>query len=168
MPDLNQEIERYRNQVAVEMAIPAQIGVDRAASNSDRTAIIAQSLETSNGKQSFAQAMVEPIRRALDYEGIGRRLLAVDELPNSTWTMNNGSTISLSEIRQRRFDIIDRSQIMARESIQAEEDQRIFSSINSVIASQQQEAHNEYLKQECELEELKKQIPHYSIMWLEV
>ena len=29
-----------------------------------------------------AQAMVEPLRRQLDYQAIGRKLLLVDELPN--------------------------------------------------------------------------------------
>jgi hypothetical protein len=43
--------------------------------------IIARALETDEGRAALAQSMVEPIRRALEYQGIGRKLLMVDDLP---------------------------------------------------------------------------------------
>ena len=43
--------------------------------------IIAAVLQTDEGRAALAQAMVEPIRRSLQYLGIGRRLLMVEELP---------------------------------------------------------------------------------------
>lgn len=43
--------------------------------------IIAQALNCDEGKKVLAQAMVEPIRRSLEYAGISRKLLMVDELP---------------------------------------------------------------------------------------
>lgn len=47
-----------------------------------RNTLISNSLGTSEGRQLLASAMVEPIRRALEYQSIGRRLLMV-ELPSS-------------------------------------------------------------------------------------
>jgi len=49
--------------------------------NAEREAIISEYLDSSEGRQALAQSMVEPIRRALDYQGVGRSLLMVDELP---------------------------------------------------------------------------------------
>lgn len=46
-----------------------------------RCNLIATFLETPEGREKIAKAMVEPIRRALDYQGIGRKLFMVDELP---------------------------------------------------------------------------------------
>jgi len=40
--------------------------------------IIAKALETDDGRMALAAAMVEPIRRRIDYEAIGRNLLIVD------------------------------------------------------------------------------------------
>jgi len=47
----------------------------------EREVVIAQALETEEGRVALAQAMVEPIKRALEYQAIGRKLLMVDELP---------------------------------------------------------------------------------------
>ena len=49
--------------------------------NAEREAIISEYLDSSEGRQALAQSMVEPIRRAWDYQGAGRSLLMVDELP---------------------------------------------------------------------------------------
>lgn len=46
-----------------------------------RKYIVAQALETDEGRAALAQSMVEPIRRSLEYQSIGRKLLMVDELP---------------------------------------------------------------------------------------
>lgn len=42
---------------------------------------IAQALNTPEGRIALAQSMVEPIRRNLEYQAIGRKLLMVKELP---------------------------------------------------------------------------------------
>lgn len=47
---------------------------------SQRDEMIHQALETQEGKIALGQAMAVPIRRNLDYQGIGRRLLVVDPL----------------------------------------------------------------------------------------
>lgn len=40
---------------------------------------------TTEGRLAFVQAMVTPIRRTLDYQAVGRRLLMVDELPQGAY-----------------------------------------------------------------------------------
>ena len=111
--------------------------------------------------------MVEPIRRSLEYQAVGRKLLLVDELPQGayaryerdvaatatvisrrgavpdqivegeeilvpTFEIAARPTIRLSEIKARRFYIVDRAQIKAKEAIQKEEDTNIF---NALIAA---------------------------------
>ena len=54
----------------------------RARKQEQREALIAAALETDEGRQALAQAMLPPIRRALEYQAIGRKLLMVQELPD--------------------------------------------------------------------------------------
>ena len=49
--------------------------------NKEKELIIAQALQTPEGREALAKAMVEPIRRSLEYQAVGRKLLMVDELP---------------------------------------------------------------------------------------
>lgn len=133
-------------------------------SDDRKEAIIAQALETDEGRVALAQAMVEPIRRSLEYQAVGRKLIMVDELPQGalaryerdlaatahvvarrgavpdqiqegeeilvpTWEIAANPTIRLSEIKARRFYIVDRAQIKAKEAIQKEEDTQIFSAL---------------------------------------
>jgi len=50
-------------------------------SESQRDEMIHQALSTSEGKIALGQAMANPIRRNLDYQGVGRKALVVDPLP---------------------------------------------------------------------------------------
>jgi hypothetical protein len=112
--------------------------------------------------------MVEPIRRSLEYQAVGRKLLMVDELPQgalaryerdvasiATSSSRRGAvpdqitegeeilvptfeiaaypTIRLSEIKARRFYIVDRAQIKAKEAIQKEEDTNIFNALHALL-----------------------------------
>jgi len=43
--------------------------------------LIAEALKTESGRYQLAQAMANPIRQSLDYQGVGRKLLVVDPLP---------------------------------------------------------------------------------------
>lgn len=52
-----------------------------ALTNEQREFLIAKALETPQGREALAQAMANPIRTSLDYQGIGRKLLVVDPLP---------------------------------------------------------------------------------------
>lgn len=146
------------------------MAIDKRAINTEREAVIAQALETNEGRVALAQAMVEPIRRALEYQAIGRKLLMIDELPQGayaryekdvrataqvisrkgavpmeiqegeevlvpTFEIAANPTVRLSEIKARRFFIVDRAQIKAKEAIQKEEDLNIFNALIAAIDS---------------------------------
>jgi hypothetical protein len=133
-------------------------------SNQEKELVIAQALETDEGRTALAQAMVEPIRRSLEYQAVGRKLLMVDELPQGalaryerdpaaiayvvsrrgavpdqiqtaeevlvpTFEIATNPTVRLAEIKARRFYIVDRAQIKAKEAIQKEEDTNIFGAL---------------------------------------
>lgn len=53
----------------------------RRLTNVEKENIIAAALDTNEGRKALAMAMVEPIRRALEYQSVGRKILMVDELP---------------------------------------------------------------------------------------
>lgn len=144
--------------------------IDKRAVNAEREALIAQALDTPEGRVALAQAMVEPIRRALEYQAVGRKLLMVDELPQGayaryekdvrataqvisrrgavpdmitegeevlvpTFEIATNPTIRLSEVKARRFYIVDRAQIKAKEAIQKEEDLNIFNAIAAAVTT---------------------------------
>lgn len=142
--------------------------LDKKAVNEKRAELIAQAMDTPEGRVALAQAMVEPIRRALEYQAVGRKLLMVDELPQgayaryekdvraTAWVVSRrGSvpdnivegeeilvptfeiavnpTVRISEVKARRFYIVDRAQIKAKEAIQKEEDTNVFTAINAAV-----------------------------------
>lgn len=144
------------------------MAIDKRSVNAEREALIGQALETPEGRVALAQAMVEPIRRALEYQAVGRKLLMVDELPQGayaryekdvrqvahvisrrgavpdgitegeevlvpTFEIATNPTIRLSEVKARRFYIVDRAQIKAKEAIQKEEDSNIFRAIDAAV-----------------------------------
>lgn len=49
-----------------------------------------------------------------------------------TFEIASNPTVSLSEVKQRRFDTIDRMQDLARTEIQAAEDERVFSILDAI------------------------------------
>ena len=144
------------------------MSIDKRAVNAAQQEKIAQTLDTPEGRTALAQAMVEPIRRALEYQAVGRKLLMVDELPQGayaryekdvratatviarrgavpdmivegeeilvpTFEIATNPTIRISEVKARRFYIVDRAQIKAKEAIQKEEDSNIFNAINAAV-----------------------------------
>lgn len=62
---------------------PANSGLAQSPSFNDqqRDELIKHALLTTDGKVALGQAMANPIRRNLDYQGVGRRVLAIDPLP---------------------------------------------------------------------------------------
>ncbi len=131
-----------------------------------KEAVIAQALNTDTGRVALANAMVEPIRKSLEYQAVGRKLILVDELPQgalaryerdvsavATYIARRGAVpdqiqegeeilvptfeiaanpqVRLSEIKARRFYIVDRAQIKAKEAIQKEEDTNIFAALDA-------------------------------------
>jgi hypothetical protein len=145
-----------------------------SVSDAQREAIMAQALETEEGRVALAQSMVEPIRRSLEYQAVGRKLLMVDELPQGalaryerdvasvahvvsrrgavpdqiteaeeilvpTFEIAAYPTIRLAEIKARRFYIVDRAQIKAKEAIQKEEDLNIFNALDAAVTARGQD-----------------------------
>lgn len=141
---------------------------EKQNTNQERMELISQALDTDEGRVALAQAMVEPIRRALEYQAVGRKLLMVDELPQGalaryerdvrsvahvisrrgavadeiqegeevlvpTFEIATNPQVRLSEIKARRFYIVDRAQIKAKEAIQKEEDTNIFNALLSSV-----------------------------------
>lgn len=142
--------------------------IDKKSINAKKEALVAQALDTAEGRVALAQAMVEPIRRALEYQAVGRKLLMVDELPQGalaryekdvratatvisrrggvpdmivegeeilvpTFEIATNPTIRISEVKARRFYIVDRAQIKAKEAIQKEEDTNIFNALDAAV-----------------------------------
>ncbi len=138
--------------------------------NEQKEEIIAQALETGEGRVALAQAMVEPIKISLEYQAIGRKLLMVDELPQGalpryerdiavtsyvipkrgsvpdmmveaeellvpTFEIACNPTIKLNEIRARRYYIVDRAQVRAKDSIQRQEDLEVFKAISVAVST---------------------------------
>lgn len=146
------------NSAAVESDAPS-------FSDEQKEAMLAQALMSQEGKVALGQAMANPIRRNLDYQGVGRKALVVDPLPQGALAVydkdidvaaavisSNGAvpesrvqgervnvpefevvsnpTVRISEVKRRRFNVIDRAQQKARQEIQAQEDANIFSAID--------------------------------------
>jgi hypothetical protein len=140
--------------------------------NEQREQIIAQALETPEGRTALAQAMVEPIKTSLMYQAIARKLLMVDQLlqgqlaryerdvatksyvipkrgsvPSAeieaeeilvpTIEIAANPTIRLNEVRQRRFYIVDRAQVRAKDSLQRQEDVETFKVLNAAVPAAQ-------------------------------
>lgn len=140
------------------------------AIDAQKEAIVQAALETPEGRVALAQVMVEPIKRALEYQAIGRKLLLVDELPQGalaryekdvasvahvigrrgqvpdrivegeevlvpTWEIAANPQIRISEIKARRFYIVDRAQMKAKEAIQKAEDTEILRDIEAAVRS---------------------------------
>ena len=57
------------------------VGTAPSLNDSQRDDMIKQALMTQEGKIALGQAMANPIRRNLDYQGVGRKALVVDPLP---------------------------------------------------------------------------------------
>lgn len=70
--------------------------------------VIAAALETEEGRVALAQAMVEPIKRSLEYQAIGRKLLMVDELPQGQYARYEKDVASVAYVISRRGAVPDR------------------------------------------------------------
>ena len=79
---------------------------------------IADLLNSEEGRHSLSQTMLQPIRKAIDYQSVGRKLLQVEELPQGAMARYERSKekprIKLGPIAKRRFWFIDREQIKSK------------------------------------------------------
>jgi hypothetical protein len=137
-------------------------------SDQEKELIMTAAMDDANGRLALAQLMVDPIKVALEYQAIGRKLLLVDELPQGVipryekdvyavasviskrgavpesitqgeevfvplFEIGVNPQIRLSEIKARRFYIVDRIQMKSKEAIQKLEDTEVLAAINSVV-----------------------------------
>lgn len=113
---------------------------------------------------------MNPIRISLDYQGVGRKLLVVDPLPQGalpvydkdvdakavviskrgqaptqiiegervqvpTFEIVSYPQVRFSQVKERRFNVIDRAQQRAKSDIMAVEDQEIFNLLDSAAGA---------------------------------
>ena len=76
----------------------------------EKEAVIAQALATEEGRTALAQAMVEPIRRSLEYQAVGRKLLMVDELPQGALPRYERDVASTATVIARQGAVPDQIQ----------------------------------------------------------
>jgi hypothetical protein len=81
LQDALQSITKYA--AVLQENMPANTGLSGTPGLTDekRDELISRAIMTQDGKLALAQAMANPIRRNLDYQGIARRALVVDPLP---------------------------------------------------------------------------------------
>jgi hypothetical protein len=60
--------------------VPSNMNLSGQISESQRDELISRAIMTNDGKVALAQAMANPIRKNLDYQGLARRILVVDPL----------------------------------------------------------------------------------------
>lgn len=148
--------------------------------NEQKEYLIAKALETDEGRAALASAMANPIRQSLDYQGIARKLLVVDPLPQGALPVydkdvdvrafvvpKRGSApdqivegdriqvptfeivaypqIRFSQVKERRFNVIDRAQQRAKSDIMAIEDETVFDLLDATAESNTVVRTNEYL-----------------------
>lgn len=70
---------------AADIVDPSRVVARRRKINEEISKRIEEAMGSSEGRQSLAEAMCAPIRRSLDYSGIGSRLLMVDDLPQGAY-----------------------------------------------------------------------------------
>lgn len=81
MKDAFQIILKYASILEENMPSSATLAGQPSMNDTKRNELITKALLTNEGKIALAQAMANPIRRNLDYQGIARRTLVVDPLP---------------------------------------------------------------------------------------
>jgi len=89
--------------------------------NANREALIAQALETEEGRTSLAEAMVAPIRREMNYQGIGRRLLMVEELPQGALGRYERDVASVAHVLSNRPPRTEAQSALIAQALETEE-----------------------------------------------
>lgn len=75
------ELVRLANVLSGSQPTNSGLSSQKTYSDDASEAMLKRALETSEGKVALGQAMANPIRRNLDYMGVGRKALVVDPLP---------------------------------------------------------------------------------------
>lgn len=75
------QLTRYASMIEENQPSNLHLSGMPGMSDSQRDELVARATMTHEGKMVLAQAMANPIRRNLDYQGVTRRVLVVDPLP---------------------------------------------------------------------------------------
>lgn len=137
-------------------------------SAAQKEAVISKLLSTPEGKMKLAASMQNPLRERLDYEGVFRRAVVVDPLPQGAlpyydkdvnvpavviseegktpetivkgkrilipmFELGSNPKIPFTQIKERRFNLIDRAQDKAKQEIQAAEDELGFAAFDVAL-----------------------------------
>lgn len=81
LKDAFQTIIRYASILEDNQPSGATLAGQPSYSDTKRDDLISRAIMTTEGKVALSQAMANPIRRNLDYQGIARRTLVLDPLP---------------------------------------------------------------------------------------
>ena len=81
LKDAIQSLVKYAAILEDNMPSSATLAGQPGFSDSRRDDLITRAIMTQDGKVALAQAMANPIRRNLDYQGLARRTLVIDPLP---------------------------------------------------------------------------------------
>ena len=81
LKDALQTIAKYASIIEDNTPSNFSLSGTPGLTDSKRDELISRAIMTQDGKNALAQAMANPIRRNLDYQGIARRALVVDPLP---------------------------------------------------------------------------------------
>ena len=81
LKDLVQGLVKYASLLEDNQPSGATLSGQPNFSDTKKDELISRAINTQEGKIALAQAMANPIRRNLDYQGIARRTLVVDPLP---------------------------------------------------------------------------------------
>lgn len=170
LKDAMQTIVRYAS--LIEENQPSNLQLSGRPSLVDEAGqdLISRAVFSNEGKLALAQAMANPIRRNLDYQGIARRALVVDPLPQGAlpvydrdidvtavvisghgsgpesrvfgeritvpeFELFSNPTARISEIKRRRFNLIDRAVQKARQEIMAQEDANVFMALDAASSA---------------------------------
>ena len=76
-----QQLVKFAKSIAENVPSNFAQATGHSYSESEKDALIKEALFSEQGKVALGQAMANPIRRNLDYQGVGRKALVVDPLP---------------------------------------------------------------------------------------
>lgn len=141
-----------------------------ALTQQQKEQVLEQLLATPQGRMKLAASMQNPLRERLDYEGVFRRAIVVDPLPQGAlpyydkdidvpaivvgeegqtpeaiikgkrilvpmFELASNPKIPFTQVKERRFNLIDRAQDKAKQEIQASEDELGFAAMDVALTS---------------------------------
>jgi len=76
-----QQLVKYAKSIAEGLPANSGLAQEHSFSETEKDSLLKEALRSQEGKVALGQAMANPIRRNLDYQGVGRKALVVDPLP---------------------------------------------------------------------------------------